>query len=99
MRQIVNNAPIGFGSDSDTYRYDVMFLKEPLTASETVLSIKPREGVDQVFGGDGVVYFSRLISRATQSYISKIISLPIYQYMTIRNWNTTTKLLKLMDAI
>ena len=25
--------------------------------------------------------------------------MPVYQSMTIRNWNTTTKLLQLMDAI
>jgi hypothetical protein len=24
--------------------------------------------------------------------------MPIYQHMTIRNWNTTTKLLELMDV-
>jgi uncharacterized protein (DUF1697 family) len=29
--------------------------------------------------------------------LSKIIALPIYKNMTIRNWNTTTKLLMLMD--
>jgi uncharacterized protein (DUF1697 family) len=44
-----------------------------------------------------VLYWSRLISRAAQSRISKVISLPIYQSMTIRNWNTTTTLLRMMD--
>jgi uncharacterized protein (DUF1697 family) len=44
------------------------------------------------------VYFSRLTSRATQSRLSRIISLPIYQQMTIRNWNTTTKLAELVNA-
>jgi uncharacterized protein (DUF1697 family) len=33
----------------------------------------------------------------TQSRLNKIASLPSYQRMTIRNWNTTTKLLALMD--
>jgi uncharacterized protein (DUF1697 family) len=32
-----------------------------------------------------------------QSYLSKIITLPIYKFMTIRNWNTTSKLLTLME--
>jgi uncharacterized protein (DUF1697 family) len=46
-----------------------------------------------------VLYFSRLISRASESRLSRIVSMPIYQNMTIRNWNTTTTLLKMMDAV
>jgi uncharacterized protein (DUF1697 family) len=54
--------------------------------------------VDQAFAGESVCYFSRLISRATQNYLSRIITLPVYQSMTVRNWNTTTRLKVLMDA-
>jgi len=57
-----------------------------------------KEGVDQAFAGNGVLYFSRLISRATQSHLTRIIGMPIYQSMTIRNWNTTTRLLKMIEA-
>jgi uncharacterized protein (DUF1697 family) len=55
--------------------------------------------VDRAFAGKGVLYFSRLISRASQSNLTRIISLPVYQSMTIRNWNTTTKLLNMMEAM
>jgi uncharacterized protein (DUF1697 family) len=44
------------------------------------------------------LYFSRLTARASQSHLPRIIGLPVYQAMTIRNWNTTNKLLALMDA-
>jgi hypothetical protein len=44
------------------------------------------------------LYFSRLAAKASQSQLTRIISLPVYQNMTIRNWNTTSKLLALMDA-
>ena len=43
-------------------------------------------------------YASRLIARASESKISRLTGLPIYQQMTIRNWATTTKLLALMSA-
>ena len=56
-----------------------------------------KEGVDQAFAGTAVLYFSILISKATQSHISRIAGLPVYQSMTIRNWNTTTKLLAMME--
>ena len=98
MKTTITQAPPGFGSEPDTYRYDVIFLKQPLTSSEAMESITTREGVDQAFGGEGVLYFSRLISRASQSRLTRIIGMPIYQSMTIRNWNTTTKLASLMEA-
>jgi len=98
LKQIVHEAPKGFGSQPKEYRYDVLFLKEPLTASEAMKSVLVREGVDAAFAGPGVLYFSRLNARATQSYLSRLVSLPIYQHITARNWNTTTKLLALMDA-
>ena len=53
----------------------------------------------QAHAGPGVLYFSRLISKASQSRLSKIVSSPIYKSVTIRNWNTTTKLLQMMDAL
>jgi len=99
MKDIVGHAPQGFGSNPDAYRYDVIFLKRPLTPSDVMDSISIKEGVDQAFAGEGVLYFIRLISRATQSRLTRIISLPIYQSMTIRNWNTTKKLLDMMGAI
>ncbi|MGH2662699.1 MAG: hypothetical protein ACRDH8_07790 [Actinomycetota bacterium] len=44
-----------------------------------------------------MLYWSILTSRATQSRISRVASMPIYQSMTIRNWNTATALLRMMD--
>ncbi|RPH29677.1 MAG: DUF1697 domain-containing protein [Bacteroidales bacterium] len=96
LHVVVKDAPNGFGLNPDEYRYDVLFLKEPLTSSEAIKSVKARDGVDSAYTGNDVLYFSRLISKAGKSYLTKIISLPIYKNMTIRNWNTTTKLLELM---
>lgn len=96
VREIVAEAPWGFGSDPVNYRYDVIFLKEPLTSTEAMQSVSTKDGVDQAFAGIGVLYFSRLISKATQSRLSRIVSMPIYQSLTIRNWNTTTRLLNMM---
>jgi uncharacterized protein (DUF1697 family) len=97
LQKIVESAPKGFGSEPDKYRYDVVFLKEPLTPAEVMKQVSLKEGVDQAHAGKFAFYFSRLTSRAVQSRLNRIASLPIYQHMTIRNWNTTTKLLALMD--
>lgn len=95
IKTVVEEAPVGFGNAPDKYRYDVLFLKEPLTATDALKSISKKEGVDEVYSGKHALYFSRLISKASQSLLPKIIKLPIYQNITIRNWNTTTKLLAL----
>lgn len=95
---IVKSAPEGFGKEEKKFRYDVIFLKEPLTPKEAMQSVKVREGVDAAHAGKQALYFYRLISRASQSYLTKIIGMPVYQNMTIRSWNTTTKLLALMEG-
>jgi uncharacterized protein (DUF1697 family) len=98
MKTIVTKAPKGFGAEPAKYRYDVLFIKEPLTVAKAMKSVTLKEGVDAAYAGSGVLYFSRLDSRASQSYLTRIVGLPVYQDMTIRNWNTTTKLLALMEA-
>jgi uncharacterized protein (DUF1697 family) len=93
--EIIANAPEGFGSDPGNYRYDVIFLKGTLKSEEALSRIKIKEGVDFVAPGKGVIYFSRLSSKSTQSQMTKMIGTPIYREMTIRNWNTTRKLSEL----
>jgi uncharacterized protein (DUF1697 family) len=96
LQRIVEGAPKGFGARPTRYRYDVLFLKPPLTAAAAMKIVPMKEGVDRVSPGPGVIYFSRLVDKASQSRLSKVVSMPIYQSMTIRNWNTTTKLLQMM---
>jgi uncharacterized protein (DUF1697 family) len=55
--------------------------------------------VDRVFAGKGVLYFSRLTSKAAQSHLNRVVAKPAYQSMTIRNWNTTSKLFEMMARI
>jgi uncharacterized protein (DUF1697 family) len=97
MKSIVEGAPKGFGRSPALYRYDVIFLKHPLTADEALKGLTPKPGVDRIFAGDGVLYVSRLISKAAQSHLTRLVGTPAYQNMTIRNWNTTSKLLELME--
>jgi len=96
LNSVVDEAPCGFGKDPDNYKYDVIFLKESLIPNEVIRNIYPKAGVDFAFAGKQVLYFSKLISKASQSHLTRIISIPEYKNMTIRNWNTTTKLLALM---
>jgi uncharacterized protein (DUF1697 family) len=98
IQDVVARAPRGFGSEPARYRYDVIFLKAPLSAPAAIKNFPIKPGVDEAHAGIGVLYVSRLISKASQSRISKIVTLPIYPRVTIRNWNTTSAVLRLLDA-
>ena len=97
LRSIVTKAPKGFGAHPSTYRSDVIFLKEPLGARAALAHVRTNPAVDELHAGTGVLYFSRLTSKATQSRLNSIVGSPIYPSVTIRNWNTTTKLLEMMS--
>jgi uncharacterized protein (DUF1697 family) len=98
MREVVEGAPAGFGTRPAVFRYDVIFLKEPLTVAEALESVATKQGVDRVFPGEGVLYTTRLIEKASQSHLNRLTRKPVYQGMTLRNWNTTTKLHQMLEA-
>jgi uncharacterized protein (DUF1697 family) len=91
LKGVVQGAPRGFGADS--YLCDVIFLRKPLNAKKVIGLVDTREGVDRAWEGKGVLYFSRLASKASSSKLPKLVARPEYKNMTIRSWSTTTKLL------
>lgn len=97
IRAVVERAPRWLGAEPSNHRYDVIFLKEPLTAKAAMEHVPTNPAVDRAQAGAGVLYFSRLTAKATASRLNKIVGSPIYPSVTIRNWNTTTKLLALLD--
>jgi uncharacterized protein (DUF1697 family) len=97
LRAVVAQAPKGFGQQPHVYHSDVLFLRAPLTPAQAMKVVKLRDGVDQAWTGRGVLYFARLSARRTQSRMSSIVGTPEYARMTIRSWQTTTKLLALLD--
>jgi uncharacterized protein (DUF1697 family) len=96
MERVVAQAPKGFGRDMAQYRYDVLFVKEPLTPIEAIAELTTTPGVDTVDTGDHALYFRRLTSKAAQSKLNKLVQRPVYKNITIRNWNTTIKLREML---
>ncbi|MBM4777558.1 MAG: DUF1697 domain-containing protein [Archangiaceae bacterium] len=98
LKKVVAEAPGGFGEDPATYRYDVLFVRAPVKAKTVLPQLDVREGVDAIAAGSHALYFRRLIARASQSKLVKLMSLPVYKELTVRNWNTTSALLELAAA-
>lgn len=95
LDRIVSNKPDNFGDQPGKYHSDVIFLMD-IDPTEAISVFKPREGVDQVWCGNGAIYSQRLSALRTRSRLSAIMASPLYKSMTIRTWNTTLKLLDIM---
>ncbi len=96
LQAVIDHKPAGFGEEPAKYHSDVIFLID-IASNEAMRVFNPKEGVDTIWPGKDVIYSQRLSSLRTKSRLSKIVGTPAYQSMTIRNWNTTTKLLNLLE--
>jgi uncharacterized protein (DUF1697 family) len=87
----------GFKSGGEPIKALVLSRKQlQAVVAQAMPAFNPREGVDKVWPGDGVIYSQRLSAERTRSRLNKIMASPLYKSMTIRNWNTTTRLLDLL---
>ena len=98
LQTVVDNKPKGFGEKPRKYHSDAIFLID-LDAAAAIQVFSPRAGVDHVWPGDGVIYSQRLSAQRTKSRLNKIMGTPAYKSMTIRNWNTTTQLLRKLEEL
>lgn len=98
LQAVIDNKPEGFGEQPEKYHSDAVFLMG-IDSAQAVAVFDPREGVDAIWPGDGVIYSQRLSSQRTKSRLSKIVGTPAYKSMTIRSWNTITKLLDILEEI
>lgn len=98
LKAVVDKRPKGFGDEPDKYHSDAVFLMD-IDLDEAFALFKPREGVDRVWLGEGLVYSQRLSAERTKSRLGRIVASPLYKSMTIRSWQTTQKLLELLEGM
>ncbi|HYE22578.1 MAG TPA: DUF1697 domain-containing protein [Verrucomicrobiae bacterium] len=96
LKKVLAEIPSDWKKRTDL-RCNVCFVKAPLNAQEVLKEIELKQGVDFVKTGKGVVYTSTLMNSLTQSKFSKLVMKKVYQFITIRNLNTTQKLVALME--
>jgi uncharacterized protein (DUF1697 family) len=96
--KIVKDIPKDFGTE-EGWRYNVLFLLPPYDMNqvlEDVGEFKP--DIESLTPGEGVLYQSVFMKKYGRTSTSKLASKPVYKKMTIRNLNTTRKLLDLLKA-
>ena len=87
----ITSAPENFGKQPELFHSDIIFLMG-VEAEEASAAFTPKEGVDTIWLGDGVIYSQRLSAERTKSRLNRVMQHPIYKSMTIRTWNTALKL-------
>lgn len=98
LQQVVDARPAGFGEQPDKFHSDALFLIG-MDAEQALSVFSPREGIDEIWPGTGVIYSQRLSAQLSKSHLNKIVGTRVYQAMTIRNWRTTTKLLDIVRKV
>jgi uncharacterized protein (DUF1697 family) len=94
--EVVADAPPGFGTRPETYRYDVGFYVGITAADvEAYMSVNP--DVDEVAYGGRAFYFRRISALASRTRLTRIMGTPIYASLTLRNWRTTTSIAGMLE--
>lgn len=97
LKAVVTDRPKGFGDEPSKYHIDAIFMVG-LKVSEALKAFDPREGVDALWAGKGVIYHQRLSAKRTQTRLNKMMATPAYKSMTIRSWQTALKLAEMVGG-
>ncbi len=75
LQAVIEHKPEGFGEQPEKYHSDAIFLMD-IDAAQAMSVFDPREGVDKVWPGDGVIYSQCLSAERTKSRLGKIMASP-----------------------
>lgn len=97
MRAIGKAIPNDWMNDSAT-KCDVMFLWDDVARPSVLKELQIKPEIDEVRYASGALIWRVDKQNVTRSGMMKLVGTPLYKRMTIRNVNTTRKLLELMDS-
>jgi uncharacterized protein (DUF1697 family) len=96
MKKLVESLPPGWDGDS-RWRYNVMFLRHTIDSEKTLDDLPFKGDVEEICYRPGTLLWRAEANEVTRSNMQKLSSRKIFQDMTVRNLNTTKKLLQLME--
>lgn len=93
----VKSAPKEWGKKAE-WRYNALFVRPPLTAAQALeLCGPPKPGIETAVAGHGVIFISNSMADAGRTNYAKLPGRPVYKELTIRNYNTTLKLVAMLN--
>jgi uncharacterized protein (DUF1697 family) len=97
MKALVNAIPNQW-TDDTTMRCYVMFLWDDVNRPSVLKQFQIKPEIDDVRYESGAIVWRVDRKKLTKSGMMRLTGAPLYKQMTIRNVNTTRKLLELMEA-
>lgn len=95
LAAVVEAIPQEWKND-DSMKCDVVFLQPDVDRAETLEELRPRPGIEDALYIPGVIVWRVDRKDATRSRLTRIVGTPLYRHVTVRNCNTTRKLLELL---
>lgn len=97
MTAVVEAMPGRWRNDK-AMKCDVMFLQDDVDRPSVLKQLQYEPEIEDVRYASGAVLWCIDRKDVTRSGMMKLVGTPLYKRMTIRNCNTTRKLLELMEA-
>ena len=80
-----------------TMKCDVVFLWDSVDVETALSQLRARDGIDDVRTAPGIIVWKVDRENATKNGLLKMAGTLLYKQVTIRNINTTRKLLQIME--
>lgn len=97
MRAVVETIPSHWTNDK-AMKCDVMFLQDDVDRPSILKQLQFKPEIEDVRYVRGALVWRVDREAVTRSGMMKLVGTPLYKRMTIRNCNTTRKLLQLMET-
>ncbi len=98
LKEALDHVPDWWGDDPNS-KHNAIFVIQPVTAEEIIADagkIKPE--YEQLYAYKEIIFWSAPLKTFSRTRWSKIVATKVYQSITIRNANTTKKLLELAQS-
>ena len=95
MARVVKTIAVRWKLDP-RWKYNVMFLRRTIDSPRVLDGIALKPDIERVIYCPGTLLWSARLNGLSRTAMLKLVGQPIYQEMTVRGVNTTTKILELM---
>ena len=92
---VVAAIPAGWTNDA-AMKCDVVFLPPDVDGAALLEELSPRPGIEDALAVPGAVVWRVDRRDATRSRLARLVGMPLYGRVTVRNCNTVRKLLELL---
>lgn len=96
MRKLMTTIPKSWHTDTDQ-KCNVIFLRHTIDNPYILASLAPKTSIEELHYHPGVLFWSAKTSDLTKSAMLKLATKPIYKEMTVRIFNTTRKIYRIMQ--